>query len=392
MSFQRVPYKKEWLVGNPLVELSKFGQSPWLDSISRDLIASGKLQKLIDADGLRGVTSNPAIFEKAIDSSAAYDDEIRALASEGKAAVDIYENIAVKDIQSATDVMASVYAKTGGRDGFVSLEVSPYLANDTEGTIEEARRLWKWVNRKNVMIKVPATAAGIPAIRTLIGEGMNINVTLMFSFSVYEAVAEAYIAGLEDRAAKGGDLSHINSVASFFISRIDTLVDKLLGDKANAATNEATRAKINGLIGKVAIANAAVTYERFKQLFSDARWQKLAAKGANKQRVLWASTSTKNPDYRDVIYVEELIGADTVNTLPEPTLEAFRDHGLLRNALDEIIDDSHRVMNSVAEIGLSMDEVGDALVADGVKKFVEPFDKLLHAIEQKRVQSAASKP
>jgi len=378
-------------MANPLVELSTYGQSPWLDNISRSLISSGKLQKMIDEDGLRGVTSNPAIFEKSINSSADYDEEIQTLSAQGKSAIEIYETLAIKDIQAATDVMASVYGKTGGRDGFVSLEVSPNLANDTPGTIDEALRLWKAVDRKNVMIKVPATDAGIPAIRRLIAEGLNVNVTLMFSFAVYKAVAEAYIAGLEDRAAAGGDLSRVNSVASFFISRIDTLVDKMLDEKAKAASDEATRENIRGLVGKVAIANAAVTYARFKEVFSDARWQKLAAKGARCQRVLWASTSTKNPQYRDVIYVEELIGADTVNTLPDATLEAFRDHGRLRPSLDESIDVSRQIMQTVDDVGISMDQVGKMLVEDGVQKFIEPFEKLLGAIEQKRLQPAESK-
>jgi transaldolase/glucose-6-phosphate isomerase len=378
-------------MGNPLVELSAYGQSPWLDNISRELIASGQLQRLIDEDGLRGVTSNPAIFEKSITGSTAYDEEIEALAGEGKTAMEIYETLAIKDIQMGTDVMASVYKRTGGRDGFVSLEVSPYLANDTEATIQEARRLWATVNRRNVMIKVPATEAGIPAVRQLIGDGLNINVTLMFSYAVYEAVAEAYIAGLEDRAAAGGDLSHVNSVASFFISRIDTLVDRLLEERLKAATDDKMREKIRGLIGQVAIANAVVTYQRFKELFSSPRWQKLAARGAKTQRVLWASTSTKNPNYRDVIYVEELIGADTVNTMPDATLEAFRDHGRLRPALDTGLEGARKIMTAVAEAGISMDEVGTKLVEEGVQKFVEPFAKLLEGIEQKRLQPVTSK-
>lgn len=373
-------------MANPLVELGQYGQSPWLDNISRGLITSGGLQTLIDEDGLKGVTSNPAIFEKAITGSSDYDADIEKLAGQNKSAMEIYEALAIEDIQSAADVLKSVYDATDGRDGFVSLEVSPYLADDTDGTIEEAHRLWKAVDRPNVMIKVPATEAGIPAIRRLISDGLNVNVTLMFSFAVYEAVAEAYIGGLEDRAANGGSLKGINSVASFFISRIDTLVDGMLEEKAKSAVSDLEREKINALLGKVALANGAVTYRRYQELFTSDRWKKLADQGAVTQRVLWASTSTKNPDYRDVIYVEELIGSDTINTLPDATLAAFRDHGKLSASLESGLTDARAIMHTVAEIGISMDEVADQLVKEGVKKFVEPFEDLINAIDQKRMQ------
>ena len=375
-------------MANPLVELGQYGQSPWLDNISRGLIASGQLRALIDDDGLKGVTSNPAIFEKSITGSTDYDTAIEQLAAQNKTAMDIYESLVMEDIQSAADVLRSVYEATNGRDGFVSLEVSPYLADDTEGTIEEGRRLWQAVDRNNVMIKIPATEAGIPAVRQLISEGLNINVTLMFSFAVYEAVAEAYIAGLEDRAAQGCDLSGINSVASFFISRIDTLVDDLLEKRAGEAVSDLEQEKIRDLFGQVAIANGTVTYQRYKELFTSARWQKLADNGAKTQRVLWASTSTKNPDYRDVLYVEELIGQDTINTLPDATLDAFRDHGRLSSTLEDGLTEARAIMHTVAEIGISMDEVADQLVKEGVKKFVDPFEDLINAIEQKRLQPA----
>ena len=373
-------------MANPLVELGQFGQSPWLDNISRGLITSGQLKALIDEDGLKGVTSNPAIFEKSITGSTDYDAAIAQLASQNKTAMAIYEALAIDDIQQAADVLRSVYEKTNGRDGFISLEVSPYLANDTAGTIEEARRLWQAVDRNNVMIKVPATEAGIPAFRQLICDGLNVNVTLMFSFSVYEAVAAAYISGLEDRAAQGGDVSGINSVASFFISRIDSLVDDLLEHRAQEAISALEQEKTRSLIGKVAIANGTVTYQRYRELFTSTRWQKLADQGAKTQRVLWASTSTKNPDYRDVLYVEELIGNDTINTLPDATLAAFRDHGRLSPTLENGLTDARAVMHTVAEVGISMDEVADQLVKEGVKKFVDPFEDLINAIEQKRLQ------
>jgi transaldolase/glucose-6-phosphate isomerase len=372
---------------NPLKELLNYGQSMWLDYIRRDLFTSGKLKQLIDDDGLRGMTSNPAIFEKAIADSSLYDDFLKTLASRSDLDTTArYEQIAIRDIQDAADALRPVYEESKFRDGYVSLEVSPYLAHKTPETIDEARRLWKAVQRENVMIKVPGTPEGLPAIRQLIGEGININITLLFAQDVYEKVAEAYIAGLEDLAARGGNLKKTASVASFFISRIDTLIDSLLNDKLKAATDANQQALLKSLLGKVAIANGKLTYQSYQHIFSGPRWQALAAKGAQTQRVLWASTSTKNPNYRDVIYVEELIGPDTVNTMPPATIDAFRDHGLLRNALMEDVPGAATVMQNLARAGISMKEVTDKLTADGVKLFADAFDKLLAAVAKSTQQ------
>jgi len=365
---------------NPLKELLNYGQSMWLDYIRRDLFTTGKLKQLIEADGLRGMTSNPAIFEKAIADSSLYDDMLKSLAS--RADLDTtgrYEQIAIRDIQAAADTLRPVYDASTFRDGYVSLEVSPYLARKTQETIDEARRLWKTVHRDNVMIKVPGTAEGLPAIRQLIGEGININVTLLFAQEVYEKVAEAYIAGLEDLKTDGGNLSKMAGVASFFISRIDTLIDFMLNDRLKTAS-DASQALLKSLLGKVAIANGKLTYQSYQRIFSGPRWQALAANGAQTQRVLWASTSTKNPNYRDVIYVEELIGPDTVNTMPPATIDAFRDHGLLRNALTEDVAGAAKVMQDLARAGISMKDVTDKLTNDGVKLFADAFDKLLAAV------------
>jgi transaldolase / glucose-6-phosphate isomerase len=368
---------------NPLQQLLKYGQSVWLDYIRRNLITSGELKRLIEADGLRGMTSNPSIFEKAIAGSTDYTDFLNSL--KGKTDLDAkarYELLAIRDIQDATDLMRPVYDGANRKDGFVSLEVSPYLAHETEGTIAEARRLWKSVSRDNVMIKVPGTAEGLPAIRQLISEGINVNVTLLFSQQVYEQVAEAYVAGLEQLAAKGSDLSRVASVASFFISRIDTLVDAIVGDKLKTAKDPGRQALLQSILGKVAIANGKLTYQRYLAIFSGPRWDALAKKGAQVQRVLWASTSTKNPNYRDVLYVEELIGKDTVNTIPPATFDAFRDHGKLRNSLTENIEAAQDTMDSLAKAGISMKEVTDKLTKDGVKLFADAFDQLLAAVEK----------
>ena len=373
-------------MANPLNQLERHGQSFWLDSISRELMSSGRLRKLIEEDGLKGMTSNPAIFEKAIAGSTDYDADIERLAAANRTALEIYETLAISDIREAADHLAVVYEATSGADGFVSLEVSPELADDTEGTIEEARRLWKAVDRPNVMIKVPATDAGVPAVRQLIGEGLNINVTLMFSRAVYEAVADAYISGLEDRLAAGGDISGIASVSSFFISRIDTLVDALLAERSERAGDPGERAAILELTGKTAIANGKTTYQQYKTIYASPRWFELAERGARKQRLLWASTSTKNPEYRDVLYVEELIGKNTINTLPDETLVAFRDHGRLADTLEADIDEAWSIMAGVENIGVSMDRVSEQLVEEGVRKFVDPFVKLIEAIERKRLQ------
>jgi transaldolase/glucose-6-phosphate isomerase len=368
---------------NPLRQLLDYGQSMWLDYIRRDLFTTGKLTQLITEDGLRGMTSNPAIFEKAIADSSLYDDVLHSLASKKDLdATAKFEQIAIRDIQDAADVLRAVYEESNFRDGYVSLEVSPLLALKTQETIDEARRLWKTVKRDNVMIKVPGTAQGLPAIRQLIGEGININVTLLFAQEVYEKVAEAYIAGLEDLAAKGGNLKKMASVASFFISRIDTLVDSKLNEKLKTTTDAKQQTLLKSLLGKVAIANGKLTYQRYLKIFSGPRWQALAAKGAQTQRVLWASTSTKNPNYRDVIYVEELIGPDTVDTMPPATIDAFRDHGRVRNSLSEDVPAAAKVMDDLARAGISMKEVTDQLTQEGVKLFADAFEKLLAAVEK----------
>jgi transaldolase/glucose-6-phosphate isomerase len=368
---------------NPLKQLLTFGQSIWLDYIRRDLLKGGELQRLIDEDGLRGMTSNPSIFEKAIGESALYQDFLDSFA--GRADLDAkgrYEMLAIRDIQDAADLLAPVYKSTKRRDGYVSLEVSPYLGQDTNGTLDEARRLWTAVARPNVMIKVPGTPEGIPAFRQLIGEGINVNVTLLFAQDVYEEVAAAYIDGVERFAASGGDVGRIASVASFFISRIDSLVDSLAAEKFKTESDPVRKTKLQIIQGKVAIANGRLTYEAYQHIFSTPRWKALAAKGAQTQRVLWASTSTKNKNYRDVLYVEELIGPDTVNTLPPATLEAFRDHGKPRQSLTEDLDGARKTMSDLAAAGISMKEVTDKLTADGVKLFAEAFDKLLEAVER----------
>jgi len=366
---------------NPLQELLDYGQSMWLDYIRRDLFTTGKLKQMIENDGLRGMTSNPSIFEKAIDESSLYADILKSLAAQKNLdATAKYEQIAIRDIQSAADALRGVYQESNFRDGYVSLEVSPYLARKTKETIDEARRLWKTVQRENVMIKVPGTAEGIPAIRQLIADGININVTLLFSQEVYETVAQTYVAGMEDLGAHGGNLKKMAGVASFFISRIDTLADSLLNEKIKAATDSSQKSFFESLLGKTAIANGKLAYQRYQRIFSGPRWQALAAKGAQTQRVLWASTSTKNPKYRDVIYVEELIGPGTVNTMPPATVDAFRDHGRLRNSLTEDVPGAAKTMQDLARAGISIKEVTDKLTDDGVKLFADAFDKLLAAV------------
>jgi len=367
---------------NPLKALYGYGQSVWLDYIRRSLIASGEMQRLIDEDGLLGVTSNPAIFEKAITGSNDCTQALKGLEARNLDAKTTYEALAIRDIQDAADILRPVYRASERRDGHVSLEVSPYLARDTRGTLEEARRLWAAVARDNVMIKVPATAEGIPAIRELIGAGINVNVTLLFSKVAYEQVAEAYIGGLEKLANAGGDLSKVASVASFFISRIDSALDAMLATRIKSSSDAREGALLKSLAGKVAIANAKLTYRRYQELFSGARWRALAKQGAQTQRVLWASTSTKNPGYRDVIYVEELIGRDTVNTIPPATFDAFRDHGRVRLSLTEDLEGAYDTMETLARVGISMAEVTDRLLEDGLTLFSEAFEKLLNAVDR----------
>jgi len=364
---------------NPLKALLEFGQSPWMDYIRRDLLTSGGLKKMIQEDGLMGMTSNPTIFEKAITGSKDYADILESPEAKKLDAKGVYEKIAIRDVQDATDIFKSVYQQTKRRDGYVSLEVAPTLANDTQATLEEARRLWKSVGRENVMIKVPGTKEGLPAIRQLLEEGININITLLFAQSVYEEVAEAFLAALEARVKKGQDISHVASVASFFVSRIDSLIDGQIDAKLKTETDANKRALLTGLQGKVAIANAKLTYRKYQELFGGPRWKALAAKGAQTQRLLWASTSTKNPKYRDVMYVEELIGPDTVDTIPPATFDAFRDHGRVRPSLTENVDEAAKVMASLEKAGISMKEVTEKLVVDGVKLFADAFKQLLEA-------------
>jgi transaldolase / glucose-6-phosphate isomerase len=364
---------------NPLKGLLAYGQSPWMDYIRRDLLTGGGLKKYIHDDGLRGMTSNPTIFEKAITGSDLYADILNSPDAKKLNAKGLFEKIAIRDVQDACDIFKEVYSASNRRDGYVSLEVSPYLANDTQGTLDEARRLWKAVNRPNLMVKVPATPEGIPAIRQLLEDGLNINITLLFAQSAYEQVAEAFLAALEARAKKGQDISHIASVASFFVSRIDTLIDGRIEGMLKTETDANKRALLTSIEGKIAIANARLTYRKYQELFGGARWKPLAAKGAHTQRLLWASTSTKNPKYRDVLYVEELIGADTVDTIPPATFDAFRNHGKLRASLTENVDEAAKTMANLEKAGISMKEVTDKLVVDGVKLFADAFHQLLDA-------------
>jgi transaldolase len=364
---------------NPLLGLLTYGQSPWLDYIRRDILLNGELKRMIAEDGLRGMTSNPSIFEKAITGSDEYQDILHSPDTKHLDANQIYERIALRDLRDAADIFRPVFQATNGSDGFVSLEVSPILAMDTKATIDEARRLWSALDRPNVMIKVPGTAQGLPAIRQLLEDGLNINITLLFGVPVYKQVLEAYLAALEARASRGQDISKISSVASFFVSRIDTLVDSKLEQKRKTVTDPKQLEALAALEGKVAIANAKIAYEHYQGVSDSPRWKALAAKGARPQRLLWASTSTKNKKYRDVLYIEELIGAETVDTIPPATFDAFRNHGKLRNSLTENVAGAHATMDALAGAGISITEVTDALVADGVRLFAEAFKQLLDA-------------
>jgi len=375
---------------NPLRALAVMGQSVWLDFIRRSMLTSGELARLIERDGLKGVTTNPAIFEKAVSSGTDYQQLLAAPGNEAADAKALYEDLAISDVRSAADALRGVYEHTAQRDGYVSLEVSPSLAYDTEGTVCEARRLWHAVDRPNLMIKVPGTPEGIPAIRTLISEGINVNVTLLFSVDVYAKVAEAYLSGLETLIAFGQDPRGVASVASFFVSRIDTVADARIAGHLERTADPAEKCRLEDLKGRIAIANAKQAYRRYQTMFGGERWRALAASGAQTQRLLWASTSTKDPHYRDVLYVEELIGHDTVNTMPPATLDAFRDHGRVRESLTEDIDSADAVLADLADAGISLEEITDGLVTDGVRLFEEAFDKLLTAVEaQRRDRSGA---
>lgn len=366
---------------NPLIQLGEFGQSIWLDYIRRDLITSGGLKRLIEEDGLKGMTTNPSIFEKAIADSHVYDENIETLALKGQDAGSIYGTLSQSDVQNTADEFRPLYDRTDGRDGYVSLEVSPHLAYDTTGTIAEAHRLWFVLNRPNIFIKVPATANGIPAIKQLISEGINVNVTLLFGSSRYKEAAEAYISGIEARVAEGKSVKHIASVASLFVSRIDALVDPLLekrmtqGGRAGGLAKQAR--------GQIAIASAKAAYQIYNELFSGDRFAKLTEHGARAQRLLWASTGTKNPDYSDVKYMEALIGPDTVNTAPMETLDAYRDHGKPKSRIEQDVKEAHRVLELLPELGISIDNVAQQLEDEGVEKFNEQFDKLMETLAQR---------
>jgi transaldolase len=366
-----------------LRSLTGLGQSVWLDYIRRDILENGELERMIRENALRGVTSNPAIFEQAIAGSDDYDEALEALAAKGASPLEAYEALAIEDIRRAADHFRPLYDESKGTDGFVSLEVSPELAHDTRATLQEARRLWKEVDRPNVMIKVPGTDEGLPAIEQLLYEGLNVNITLLFSLEGYEQVMEAYLKGLERRAAEGKPLERVASVASFFVSRVDTAVDRELEARLAKAGSEEEKQRIRSLFGKAAIANAKLAYQRFLAVFGQERFARLREKGAHVQRPLWASTSTKNPEYRDVIYVEELIGPDTVNTMPLATLEAFADHGEAERSVDRRVDEAREQLRALGALGIDLDRVTHQLQVEGVEKFVVPFRDLLRCIEEK---------
>jgi len=372
---------------NPLVELHEYGQSFWLDNINRPLITSGELKRLVETDGLRGVTSNPTIFEKAITESDAYDEEFAQAVKDSKdfAVAAVTAALTTSDIKQGCDILRPVFDESKGRDGYVCLEVSPDLAHDTNGTIKEAIDLHERVNRKNLMIKVPATPAGIPVIEELINRGVCVNVTLMFSFEVYEQVAEAYLKGLEKRAARGESIKEIASVASIFVSRVDTKIDKLLDAKIAETSDESEKQKLQNLIGKTAIANSKLMYERYLEIFGDdnERWRKLKEKQANPQRLLWASTSTKNPAFPDTYYVEVLIGKDTVDTMPPATVDAFRDYGKVSATLEQGFGEARRTISELEKAGINLDEAMRELQEEGVAGFVKSFENLTAALVKK---------
>lgn len=374
---------------NNLLKIQEFGQSIWLDYIDRQMIQSGELKQLIEKDGLRGVTSNPSIFDQAIESSEAYEESILTLSREGKKVEEIYQELTVKDVQMAADEFRRLHEASGGVHGFVSLEVNPHLAYRTEETMAEARELWRRLDRPNVFIKVPATKEGLPAIRQLISEGINVNATLLFGLPRYREVAAAYIAGLEERAAAGKPLDVVCSVASFFLSRIDVLVDPKLEEIAARGDSKAETAL--KLRGQVAIASAKEAYQIYKEIFDQERFRKLASKGGRPQRVLWASTSTKNPDYADVKYVEALIGPGTINTLPKETLKAYRDHGNPEERLEQGLEEARKVLIALPKVDIDIDQVTQQLEEEGVDKFNKPYDRLMNTLATKRNQALAKK-
>lgn len=371
-------------MSNPLQQLQNFGQSVWFDNIDRAQLVSGQFQQLLDEDGVVGVTANPTIFDKSISSGNAYDQQMNELIREGKSTNDIYEALIIQDIRTVADMLRPIYDRTNMRDGYVSLEVSPELAHDTEGTLSEVRRFWKTVNRPNLMIKIPATLEGIPAIRQALSEGINVNITLIFALESYKQVAEAYISALEARVSEGKDISHMASVASFFVSRVDTLVDKLLEDKVKASSDSAEQQKLKALEGRAAIANARIVYQEFKRIFNSPRFAALQQRDARVQRPLWASTSTKNPAYRDVLYAEELIGSDTVDTMPLETIKNFRDHGKVMLTIGNDIEGAHKELAELETVGIHYDQITQQLLDEGVKKFADSFHDLFKSIDDKK--------
>ncbi|MBX6313065.1 MAG: transaldolase [Isosphaeraceae bacterium] len=369
---------------SPIAALQALGQSVWMDFMSRQFLRSGELKRLIEEDGLRGVTSNPTIFDKAISHSSDYDDEIQRLVAAGSDADAIYQTLVTSDIQQALDLFRPTYDRLDGRDGFVSLEVSPYLAHDTARTLEEVRILWQKLNRPNAMIKIPGTPEGVPAIEEALYEGFNINVTLLFSVAAYEAVAHAYIRALQRRLREGRSIDRIASVASFFVSRIDTETDKRIDERLQAETNPARKAELESLKGTIAIANAKNAYVAFQRIFGSPEFQELKAKGARVQRVLWGSVSTKNPKYPDTLYVDELIGPDTVSTMPPETFKAFQDHGRVRPSLTEDLDGARARVERLAEFGIDFQDVTNKLLREGIASFAKSFDSLMAGIKAKR--------
>ncbi len=367
-----------------LAELNRLGQSPWFDYISRALIARGGLRKMVERDGLGGVTTNPAIFERAIGAGNAYDEEILSLAHQGLEAAEILDRLAIDDVRAACDVLAPVYLGSGGEDGFVSIEVSPHLAHDTAKTVDEAQRLFAAVDRPNVLIKIPGTREGVPAVLQCLQDGLNINITLLFSLTQYEAVADVYLEALEYRLSHDLTIRATSSVASFFVSRVDVLVDGLLDELAEGAADAAERRRIEGLKRRAGVANAKVVYERFRSYLNGREWQLIAASGAKIQRVLWASTGVKDPSYPDTLYVDELIGEHTVNTLPEATWKAFKDHGTVAPTVDRHLDEAHRVLRELSHLGIDMEDVGSRLQREGVDLFVAAFDADVAIVEEKR--------
>ena len=369
---------------NPLLLLKTYGQSVWYDNIDRAQLASGQFKRLLDEDGVVGVTANPTIFQKSISHGNAYDEQMTQLVKEGKSTSEIYETMVIQDIRTVADILRPIYDSTDRVDGYDSLEVSPDLAHDTEGTIAEVRRFWKMVDRPNLLVKIPATPEGIPAIQQALTEGININITLIFSIEAYKAVTEAYLNALEDRNASGKDISHMASVASFFVSRVDTLVDKLLEDKIKATSDSAEQQRLKALEGKAAIANARLVYQEFKRIFNTPRFESLKHSGAHVQRPLWASTSTKNPAYRDVLYAEELIGPNTVDTMPLETIENFRDHGRVGLTIEKDIPQARAELEALERLGIHYDAVTQQLLDEGVQKFADSFHELFRGIEEKR--------